>query len=64
MSPERVIPYVIKSNYYKAAALNSDSEEMRKAKQKDANMNSFCSNVFCIMYYEQIVPLEKLIYPS
>lgn len=52
MSPERAMPYVIKSNYYKAAALNSDSEEMRKAKQKDANMNSFCSNVSCIMYYE------------
>lgn len=45
MSPERAIPCAIKSNYYKAAALHSDSEEMRKAKQKDDTMNGLCSNV-------------------
>ena len=45
MSPERTIPCIIKSNYYKAATLSRDSEEMRKAKQNDTSINGFCSNV-------------------
>lgn len=50
MCSERTTPRVIKSNY-KAAPLNSNSEEMRKLKQNDANMNGLCHNLLGVNHF-------------
>lgn len=60
MCPKRTTPYRITSNY-KAAALSSNSEGMRKTKQ-NANMNDFCSNLLwinCSFYKAYVSFLTK-----
>lgn len=47
LSPQRTTPYVIKS-HHKAAALSSNSGEMGKVQQKDANTNGFCNNLLWV----------------